>query len=60
MTESRTDALLWWADLYECTKEYLFEEYRGFNFTPAQKHSELTGREIENIYKCFTWNNSAN
>lgn len=54
MSENRTDALLWWADLYECAKEDLFEEYRGFNFTPAQDHLELTGREIETIYNKVT------
>lgn len=50
MLETRINALLWWNDLDEDTKEDLFEEYRELNFTPARTRSELTGREIEIIW----------
>lgn len=54
MSENRTDALLWWNDLSKDTQEDLFEEYRGFNFSPAVRHQQLIGKEIEAIYNKIT------
>lgn len=41
----------WWNKLYPIQKQTLFDNYVKDNFTSAINLSQLTGREIEIIYK---------
>ena len=51
--KERREALTWWNHLIDSTKHSLFCQYWANNFTPAQSHDDLTGREIEKIHKSF-------
>ena len=44
----REQALLWWDNLPETERAEYFNGYT--KFTPADNHSQLTGREIQNIW----------
>lgn len=47
----RREAMEWWKTLSTEEKVLYFARYRESNFTPARNHTELTGREIEIIFK---------
>ena len=49
-TDIRTAALNWWANQSEAFKALQFTQYKKETFTPANFHTELTGREIEAIF----------
>lgn len=46
----RKEAIAWWKNQSEPYKESQFLQYRKEYFTPAQSHTQLTGREIQKIY----------
>ena len=48
--ETRQLAIQWWNMLSKEKKDKFFTNYKGKNFTPALKESQLTSREIEIIY----------
>lgn len=47
----RADIIEWWVGLEWHIRARLFDAYKARNFTPASVPSQLTGREIELIYK---------
>lgn len=49
-TDARSAALSWWANQSEAFKSLQFTQYKKETFTPANFHTELTGREIEAIF----------
>lgn len=54
---TREQALKWWNNLKIESQRLLFRAYSIDNVTPARYETELTGREIEEIYKKETQNN---
>lgn len=46
--QNRTTALAWWNSLTEVEKQLFFNGYK--NWTASLDHTELTGREIQNIW----------
>lgn len=49
--KSRAIALKWWKKQTKFYQDLQYLEYKKSNFTPARSSSELTGREIEIIFK---------
>lgn len=52
MNSLRSQALYWWNNLSNIVKHELFVGYN--QFTPAKNYTELTGREIQNIWAVQT------
>ena len=52
VSENRTKALQWWNGLTNEEKENFFAGYKLY--TPATSHTQLTGREIQNIWAVQT------
>jgi len=50
----RRIALDWWEKLRDAVKEDYFIEYKSKVFTQALRYTELTGREIQNIWAVKT------
>lgn len=48
--ENRRKAMERWNKLSNEDKKNFYNVYKSKNFTPAQKESQLTSREIELIY----------
>jgi len=47
-SELRTKALVWWNNLTDEEKQKFFNGYTFY--TPATDHTQLTGREVQNIW----------
>ncbi len=58
ISENRTKALQWWNNLTEEEKENFFAGYKLY--TPATSYTQLTGREIQNIWLFKQINNHRN
>lgn len=50
----RRVALAWWETLISYTKNKYFLEYQKIVFTPANNYTQLSGREIQNIWAVKT------
>jgi len=48
ISENRIKALKWWSNLTNEEKQKFFEGYKLY--TPAKGHTQLTGREVQNIW----------
>lgn len=46
--QNRTIALQWWNSITDVEKQLFFNGYK--QWTPALNYTELTGREIQNIW----------
>lgn len=44
-------ALQFWRDISDAEKKDLWQDFKRFNFSPSNNANELTGREIETIWK---------
>lgn len=49
--QERANALHWWNGLDKWAQIRYFNSYKDENFTPATTPEELTGREIQIIYR---------
>lgn len=54
ITTLRQDALKWWRNLSESQKLVYWAEYCTAVFSPSLRPSDLTGREIQNIWAVKT------
>jgi hypothetical protein len=50
--KTREDALTWWSELTPLQKAFYFSNYSPY--TPAKDYTQLTGREIQNIWAVMT------
>lgn len=53
--KNRTKALAWWRELSPQQKQIYWEEYSAYS--PSVNYSQLTGREIQNIWAVQTYTN---
>ena len=53
---TREQASAWWQPLLSSEKLRLWREYQKITFTPSHSPEELTGREIEEIWRKETLN----
>jgi len=51
MSNDREKAIAWWKELPSSEKLILWENWMLFTYTLSFSPEELTGREIEEIYK---------